>query len=130
MCAPLRAFVASVQPQETKSLEFHTSRGQNFKDSPALAISAKRCVSHDYAPAHAICEYLMEYGQTEFSGNNAEQALACLSSGTHFGLYMQLNQAEFSFPYGSDDRGSSVTIQYGKDLKIGGMVLTITADGY
>lgn len=130
MCAPLRAFVASVKRQEIRSLEFHTSWGQNFKNSSTPAIYAKRCVSHDYAPADAICGYLLEHGAIEFAGNNAEQALACLSSGTRFGLYMQLNQAAFSFSYGSDERGSNVTIQFGQDLKIGGMVLTITADGY
>jgi hypothetical protein len=130
MCAPLRAFVASVKPRETRSLEFRTSWGGNFKDSAAPAIYAKRCAYHDYVPAKAICGYLMKYGRIEFSGNNVERALACLSPGTQFGQFVQLNQAEFTFTYGSDERGSNVTIQYDEDLKIGGEVLTITADGY
>jgi hypothetical protein len=130
MCGLLRAFVASVGPRETRSIEFHTSWGQNFKTSSAPAIYAKRCVSHDYASADAVCAYLMEYGMIEFSGNNAEQALTCLSKGTKFGLHVQLVQAEFSFPYGSDERGSNVTIKYGEDRDTGGMVLTITIDGY
>jgi hypothetical protein len=130
MCGLLRAFIASVEPRETKSIEFHTSWGQNFKTSSAPAIYAKRCVSHDYAPADAVCAYLMEYGMTEFSGNNAEQALARLSKGTQFGPHVQLIQAEFSLSYGSDERGSNVTIKYNEDRGIGGMVLTITADGY
>ena len=67
---------------------------------------------------------------TEFSGNNAEQALARLSKGTQFGPHVQLIQAEFSLSYGSDERGSNVTIKYNEDRGIGGMVLTITADGY
>lgn len=130
MCDLLRAFVASVGPHEQRSIEFHTSWGEGFKTSVTPAIYAKRCVSHGYAPADAVCAYLMEYGMVEFSGNNAELALACLSEGTEFGLHVQLSQGEFSFPYGSDDHGSYVTIKYGEDRDMGGMVLTVAADGY
>ncbi|MGN2248303.1 hypothetical protein ACFWZ3_16610 [Frateuria sp. GZRR35] len=130
LCGLLRRFVASVGPRETRSIEFHTSWGQNFKGSSTPAFLAKRCVSHDYGPADVVCVHLMSYGMIEFSGNNAEQALACLSEGTQFGLHVQLARAEFSFPYGTDERGTNITIKYDEDRDMGGMVLTITADGY
>ncbi|TCV96388.1 hypothetical protein EC912_102739 [Luteibacter rhizovicinus] len=130
MCAPLRAFVASVKADETRKLEFHTSWGQNFKDSTDYAFLAKRCIHDSYAPAKAVCDHLMEYGAIEFSGNNATRAIACLSPGTHFGWPFQLDRVEVSFPYGSEQRGSNVTIQFDKDSELGGMVLKITADGY
>ena len=130
MCAPLRAFVVSVKPDETRKLEFQTSWGANFKGSSEPALYAKSCVHDKYAPAKAACDYLMEHGAVEFSGNNAMRALSCLSPGTRFGNYVQLNQAEFSFSYGTDNRGSNITLKYGEDPKLGAMVLSITADGY
>jgi hypothetical protein len=35
-----------------------------------------------------------------------------------------------SFSYGSEQRGSNVTILFDEDNKLGGMVLSIRADGY
>jgi hypothetical protein len=131
LCAPLRAFVASVKPDETKKIEFHTSWGGNFKDEKDNnVIYAKRCNDDGYAPAEAVCAYLMENGSVEFAGRNAKRALTCLSPGTTFAPKMALNRAEISFSYGTDERGSNVTLQLAEDAKIGGMVLTISADGY
>lgn len=130
LCAPIQAFVSSVKPDETRRIAFHTSWGSNFKNSPALGVSAKQCLHHDYPPAKMLCAYLMAHGAVEFSGNNAQRALSCLSPGTRFNERVQLAQGEFSFYYGTEKRGSNVTITYAQDIKLGGMVLTIEANGY
>ncbi|GLQ98172.1 hypothetical protein GCM10007863_25920 [Dyella mobilis] len=72
----------------------------------------------------------MQHGQVEFAGNNALRAIECLSAGTHFADMLQLARVGVSFSYGTEERGSNVTIQYGEDNKLGGMVMTISADGY
>jgi hypothetical protein len=72
----------------------------------------------------------MEHGAVEFSGGNVKAALSCLSRGTTFADKLQLGSGEFDFSYGTDDRGSNVTIKFGEDPQLGGRVLDITADGY
>ena len=133
MCRPLRKFVASVQPGQTKSLEFHTHWGlggfTNLKETEN-SLSSKRCNSHDYAPAEAVCSYLMQNGAVEFAGENAKRALMCLSRRMTFGEMIRLDRGEFDFHYGSDYRGSNLTLEYDEDHEIGGMVLAITAEGY
>ena len=131
-CSRLREFVESVQPDETRSIQFHTNWGGNFKDStdPTPVLYAKRCEHHQYPLAKAVCGSLMEHGAVEFSGGNAKEALSCLSRGTTFADMLQLGAGEFEFSYGTDDRGSNVTIKFGEDPKLGGMVLDITAAGY
>ena len=131
LCAPLRAFASSVQPDQTKSLEFHTSWGGGFKGSDKRTMYEVQCIDHGYAPAKAVCKQLMEQGAVEFSGENAKRALVCLSQGTQFGQnHLQLGQAEFSFYFGTEQRGSNITMQFQQDPKMGGMVLSITAEGY
>lgn len=131
LCAPLRAFVESVKPDDHRELAFHTIWGGDFKDVPAThKIYAKRCIHNGYEPASTVCAYLIEHGAAEFAGNNAERAISCLSPGTTFAPRFNLNTASVSFSYGTDDRGSQVTMDYKDDADIGGMVLRITADGY
>src|SRR5688572_138605 len=77
-CGPLRRFVASVQPDETKSFAFRTFWGGSFKDEDApetFALYSKRCEHHDYAPAQAVCAYLMEHGSVEFADGNLKGAV-------------------------------------------------------
>jgi hypothetical protein len=60
LCGPLRAFVQSVKPHESRAVEFHTSWGGDFKDSSdAGTVWAKRCLHFDYEPAKAVCAYLL-----------------------------------------------------------------------
>jgi len=126
LCSPLRDFVRSVHPGETKVLEFHTSWGGNFKDSPAPVIFAKRCNHYGYGPAEAVCAHLMEHGAIEFSDNNLKSAVMCLSPKTRMAPSLSLNSAEISLTYGS----SQVNLEFGEDPQIGGMVLRVAADGY
>jgi len=131
LCAPLRAFVASVGPDDARELAFHTSWGSNFKDEPGeKALFAKRCLHQGYAPAQAVCAELMESGATEFSDNNAKRAIACLSPGTGFAPEVGFSAGRFSLQSGNSDAGAFVTVEFAEDKDIGGMVLRIQADGY
>jgi hypothetical protein len=131
LCGSLRKFVESVRPDESRTLEFHTSWGSDFKDSDGEpAVSAKRCIHNGYEPAKAVCSYFMENGAVEFSGNNAKRAVMCLSQKTNFADRLVLDGIELSLTYGTDDRGSHVDIKFSADEKLGGMVLSITARGY
>ena len=130
LCAPLRAFVESVEPDEGRALEFHTSWGGNFKDSPEPAISAKRCNHFGYGEAEAVCAYLMEHGAVEFAGNNLKRAVMCLSPKTRLDSGLSVSGAAISLTYGSPDRGANVRLDLSEDSQIGGMVLKISADGF
>ena len=126
LCVPLREFVNSVKPDESKTFEFHTSWGSNFKDSAELAISAKRCNHFGYGPAEHVCTYLMEHGSTEFSANNFKHAVMCLSPKTRFDSRLSVSGAVMSLSYGS----AHVTLEFSEDSQIGGMVLKVAADGH
>lgn len=130
LCAPLRSFVNSVKPGETREFTFHTSWGGNFKDSQEVVIYAKRCIHNNYAPAKMVCDYLMESGAVEFAGNNVKDVVTCLSPKTHFAPRFGLYRASFSFSVGSDNRGSNVEVDFYEDTEIGGMALKVNADGY
>ena len=130
LCKPLKAFVASVGPEESRELAFHTSWGSNFKTASEPAIFAKQCVHHGYEPAAAACAALMAHGLVEFSNLNARDAIACLSPGTRWGKHLTLDTGSFSLQYGSGDRGSNVTVVYKEDSEMGGMVLRVVAEGY
>lgn len=130
LCKSLRQFIASVKPDETHILKFRTSWGSNFKDEAEQALSAKRCDHGGYDPAKAVCDYLMEHGATEFPGNNAKSAVSCLSKQTRLAPGMQIHAISISITVGTENRGSLVDIELDEDTGLGGMVLSITADGY
>jgi hypothetical protein len=132
LCSPLKAFVASVRKDESRTLEFHTSWGSDFKDSssPGYVFAARRCAFSGYEPARSVCDYLMNHGAIEFSGNNAKRVIACLAPSTRFSPGMRLERVDVSFSYGAESRGSDIQVTFAEDSKIGGMVLTVTADGY
>jgi hypothetical protein len=130
LCKSLRSFIASVNPNETRVLKFRTSWGSNFKDDDEPAFAAKRCEHGGYDPAKAVCDYLMEHGATEFSGNNAKSAVSCLSKQTRVAAGLQIHSVSVSFSVGTENRGSLVDIDFVEDPDLGGMVLSISADGY
>lgn len=129
-CKVLRAFVVSVQPDETREFTFRTSWGSNFKDAIEPAILAKRCEHGGYAPAEVVCAYLMEHGSTEFAGVDVEDAVSCLSRKTKFDPTLSLDAADFSFSYGSEDRGALIDVTFQEDPVVGGMAFRLAADGY
>jgi hypothetical protein len=132
LCSPLRTFVASVKKDESRTLEFRTSWGTDFKDSPSSGnvFAARRCMFADYEPGRSVCDYLMEHGAIEFSENNAKNAIVCLAPAMRFPPNMTLDRIAVSFYYGTESRGSNIQITFAEDRTIGGMVLTIKADGY
>ena len=130
LCAPLRAFAASVQPKERQEFAFHTMWGGPFKDDPsAQVLYEARCIHNSFEPGKAVCSYLMKHGQIEFSDIDAKRALECLSPATSLGR-LRLDSGVFALSYGTDRRGSHVKILYGEDSEMGGMVLRIIAEGY
>ena len=130
LCGPLRDFVKSVKPGETRELKFHTIWGGNFKDREGPANGAKRCDFNSYEPAKAVCKYLMEFGSVESSGFNAKSAITCLSPDTRFAAGTRLNAIAFSMTFGSEVHGSLLDVAYTEDKEVGGMVLKIAANGF
>lgn len=130
LCAPLRAFVASVKPDETRTLEFHTSWGGNFKGAAEPAVFAKRCNHYGYRPAEAVCAYLMEHGAVEFAGSNLKRALMCLSPKTRLDPRLMVSGAAMLFTYGGPDSGSNVNLELAEDIQSGGVVFRVAADGF
>ena len=131
LCSPLRRFVESVQPHETRLVQFHTEWGRNFKDSDKPALYARRCSHGDYEPAMTVCSFLMEYGATEFSEINVKRAIQCLSPKTRFGYWSSLDSIALTLEHHpKQDHGATVHITFGEDREIGGMVLTIGVEGY
>jgi hypothetical protein len=55
--------------------------------------------------------------------------ITCLSSKTHFPSGIP-HGISYSLTFGTDDRGSHVDIVYSQDERLGGMVLSIKANGY
>lgn len=128
LCVPLHAFVAAVQPGESKEFAFHTMWGGPFKDEPSEQVLYEtRCIHNDFEPGKAVCSYLSKHGHVEFSYIEAKRALECLSPGTRFGSPVTLHRGAFTLRYGTDRR---VKIVYDEDSEIGGMVLRIAAEGY
>jgi hypothetical protein len=129
-CKPLRAFAGSIKPEDTKSIEFHTTWGSNFKNSPGPAVFAKRCLHNDYAPAKAVCEYLLEYGSAEFSNRNVMRAITCLFPKTQFESLLVINKIDASFSYGKGNQSSIIDITFSEAPNNDGMVFKISAERY
>ena len=130
LCKALLDFAASVQADEKREIAFRTSWGSNFKDSSEPAVFAKRCSHNGYDPAKRVCDYLMGQGSAEFADANVKNAITCLSRKTHFAPLFKLNAGDFSFNYGSPNRGALIDISLRDDKAIGGMIFQLAADGY
>jgi hypothetical protein len=130
LCEPLRKFVESVKPRESKTITFRTSWGAGFKDSEGPSLAEKRCQHDGYDAAKLVCADFMANESTEFPGTTARSAISCLSRDTRFAPRITLHAIAVSFSYGTDDRGSLVDITLAEDSIVGGMALTITAEGY
>jgi hypothetical protein len=130
LCRALRAFVESVRPDETREITFRTSWGTNFKDATEPAMRAKRCEHGEYEPAKQVCAYLIEHGPTEFSDITVKDSISCLSRKTKFDGQLNINSGEFSFSYGSENRGALIEIYFAEDKVVGGDAFRLVADGY
>jgi hypothetical protein len=129
MCDPARAFVASVGPDESREVLFHTVWGRGFKDEEEPVLYQKRCEHSGYEPARDFCAYLITHGAAEFSGHNAQRFVSCIMPDVSFGE-MQLHSGEFGMSYGSSERGALIEVSFVEDALLGGMRLRIRVDGY
>lgn len=129
-CKVLRAFVASVQPDETRGVTFRTSWGSNFNDALEPAMAAKRCEHGGDEPGRNVCAYLMEHGSIEFAQSDVKNAVSCFLRGTRFGQGLSLEHIGVQFTHGSDSRGAMVGITFEEDTDIGGMAFQLVAEGY
>jgi hypothetical protein len=114
LCAPLKAFVASVKPGKTQTLEFETAWFTHLTGSADTGVIGKSCDHHGYNPARVACASLLKYSSTEFAGLNAMRVIMCLSPGTHFAPFAQLDQIALDFSYGYSNRGQNVSVKLGK----------------
>lgn len=131
LCAPLRAFVDSVGPEQTHTITFRTIWGSDFKDTHTDRVyTAKRCDVEEYDPARPLCTTLLKEGATEFARNNVIRVIACLAPTTRFPPKFAILSGSFSLTTGTDDRGDTIDIEFGEDEKLGGNVLRIEVHGY
>ena len=130
MCRPLKAFLASIGPDQTQEVIFRTIWGGNFNDDPEEALFAKRCEHGGYGPGKAVCDYLMNFGAVEFSGNNAKSVITCISPSTRFAAATSLHAIAFTTHFGTENRGVNVNVDFHADEELGGMVRIVSADGY
>jgi hypothetical protein len=130
VCAPLREFATSVTAGEKRTLRFHTILGGNFKDRDQPVSGAKRCDFEGYEPARAVCESLMKFGDLAFPGENAKRAIACLSPKNRFHFNTRLYAISVGFPYEMPNGLGRIDIDLHKNDELGGMTLTITANGF
>lgn len=130
ICTVLKSFAGSVKAGESKTVEFRTAWGGGFKGTKDSVLFETRCEDFDDGPGSAVCQSLMKHGNIEFSGNNPLRAITCLSPAFQVKQAYRLSRIEIEIPYGSDERGSTVTIKFDNDKEVGGELLSITAAGY
>lgn len=129
LCPELKAFLASVEPDETRTVVLRTYWGAR-EVGDTIVLGSKSCEHNDYEPGKKLCAYLMEHSSTEFAGHNAKRILNCLTPGPGISRDVDIHRGSFSVPFGSPDRGALVDLDVSPDKEPGGMVLRLQADGY
>jgi hypothetical protein len=129
LCPELATFLASVKPEETRTIKLHTYWGAR-QEGDKLVLGSKSCEHNDYEPGKRLCTYLMEHSSTEFAGYNAKRILNCLSPKPQIAENLQIQSGSFSTSYGSPNRGALVDLEVMRDREPGEMVLRLQADGY
>jgi hypothetical protein len=134
LCAPMKAFVASVEEGQEQSIVFRTHWGGGFSDEAEdgeVIFAAKRCdADSDHAPAATACRALMEEGAIEFADSNFRRIVTCLSPKSKFAAGISIHHAGYRFTVGDEEVGAFVTIEFAPDEKIGGMAMRILTSGY
>lgn len=130
LCGYLDAYLKTIGPDKSSTIELHTSWGSNFIGESEEAFAAKRCIRDESPLAKNLCNYLMENSSTEFSGVNFKRFLMCLSPKTKIERDVSFEIAFVSLSWGTDERGSLIELSLKNDKKIGGMVLKLEAEGY
>ena len=129
LCSELESFLASMKPDETRSLTLRTFWGAQVEGNH-IVMGSKTCEHHDYEPGTKLCTYLMKHSSTEFAGFNAKRILNCLATAPGIGQDIDIHSGSFSITFGSQDRGALVSLDVLPDKEPGEMVLRLQADGY
>lgn len=129
LCAEVKAFLASVKPDETRTISLRTFWGAR-EEGDQIVIGSKSCEHNDYEPGEKLCAYLIQNSSTEFAGYNAKRILNCFIPGPGITADLEIHSGSFSTTYGSPNRGALVDFQLAPDKGAGDMVLHLQADGY
>lgn len=129
LCAEVRAFLASVKPDETRKITLRTFWGAK-EDGDSIVLGSKTCEHHDYGPGKRLCAYLLQDSSTEFAGYNAKRILNCLAPRPGISEALDIHSGSFSTTFGSPNRGALVDLELAPDEGHGEMTLLLKADGY
>lgn len=130
LCSALKGFAHSVGIDESRSIEFQTSWGKNFKGEKEEVVFTKRCNFHEYEQAKKVCSALMGSSSSEFPYLNLKRVLTCLSPKTKFAKDMEIDNMAVSFYVGGEERGSLVEVSLGQEPSVGANQLKIVVEGY
>ena len=134
LCAPMRTFLTAIKPDTSRVITLHSTWGGGFRrpdgTSDKGAMWAMQCENHDFKPARTLCLALLKTSSREFPGSTVVRLLACISPRTRLPTSTMINSVDLDMQFGSDNRGANINIKLGEDPKLGGSVLTVTADAY
>lgn len=129
LCAEVKAFLASVKPDETRAVTLRTFWGAR-EEGDQIVIGSKTCEHKDYEPGKRLCSYLIQDSSTEFAGYNAKRILNCVTPQSGIAEELAIHSGSFSVTYGSPNRGALVDLRLATDGESGEMALYLQADGY
>lgn len=90
MCAQLAAFAAATQPGQRHEVVLRGGWGGDT----ANVLKTHDCRHSGYAPAQALCAYLLPNTSWEFGHYNAKEAAACLDSAGRKDVMTRLDKGE------------------------------------
>jgi hypothetical protein len=129
LCAEVKAFLASVKPDETRTLTLRTFWGAK-EEGDQIVVGSKSCEHNDYEPGKKLCAYMIQNSSTEFAGYNAKRILDCLTPKPGIAPELEIHSGSFSTTYGSPNRGALVDLRLAPEKEPGEMTLHLQADGY
>ena len=95
LCGELEEFLASVRPDEQRTMTLRTYWGAK-EQGDKIVMGSKFCEHNDYEPGKKLCAYLMENSSTEFAGYNTKRFLACLAPRPGLPDDLRINSGSFS----------------------------------
>lgn len=129
LCAEVRTFLSSVQPDDTRAITFRTYWGAR-KDGERTVIGSQSCEHHGYGPGERLCGHLMENSSLEVPGYNARRILNCLMPKPGIDAGLDIRSGAFLTTSGSPDRGALVELELSPDEATGITTMVLRADGY
>ena len=129
LCGEVKEFLASVKPDETRTITLRTFWGAR-EEGDRIIMGSKACEHSDYQPGEKLCAYLIENSSTEFAGYNAKRILNCLVPKPGIAEELKIHSGSFSATFGSPDRGALVDLEVAPDKGGGEVALRLQADGY